>query len=162
MAVLIPKFGEDITKSKCRILVNSVNCKGISGKGVALDFKKSHPENHKEYNAYCKHGHLHPGEIFYYFGDATDEGHLVICNAAVKDHWKPPSQLAWVRSCIVGLAEFMASSEAPAIAIPPLGCGLGGLSYEKVLADIVYCFRHLECEVHLYGGKEHERIFEEL
>ncbi len=90
------------------------------------------------YEAHCKNGNLKPGTIFESFTDSTadesfDESfdHMIIF-AATKDHWRNPSKLEWVVSCLQSIAERIVETNTPSIAIPALGCGLGGLSWTVV------------------------------
>lgn len=107
-------------------LVNPVNCVGVMGAGLALEFKKRFPGMFRRYQHQCAVGMLRPGNIHFHF----DDMHRHILCATTKDHWKDPSKLEWVESCIETLARV-----GPIwgdIALPQLGCGKGGLSWTDV------------------------------
>ncbi|KKR00036.1 MAG: Appr-1-p processing domain protein [Candidatus Woesebacteria bacterium GW2011_GWB1_39_12] len=128
----------NIFDSDCDILVNTINCVGVMGKGVALECKKRFPQNFKEYWKACKDEQIHPGEIFIF-----QENGKTIINLATKNHWKNSSRLEWVEKGTIALARLLRASGGSTIAIPPLGCGNGNLKWqdvrpilEKYLSDI--------------------------
>ena len=82
----------DIFSSEMKTLVNTVNCVGVMGKGIALEFKKRYPKMYREYMAMCENGHIRPGKPYYY-EDA--EGNSVL-NFPTKDHWRSPSKLSYI------------------------------------------------------------------
>lgn len=130
----------DIFESGADLLVNPVNCKGIMGAGLALQFKKRFPENYAAYRQYCLEGKLKPGGTFVFES---------IVNLATKDDWRKPSQLEWIES---GLASLSTRSVLLAalfrnpytVALPALGCGHGGLKWEQVKPMIEIYFRRLK------------------
>ncbi len=129
---MIVKIG-DLFTSKCSTIVNTVNCVGVMGKGIALEFKKRYPEMFMDYVLKCDRGEVKPG-IPYYFQEESDYG---ILNFPTKDHWRSPSHLQYV---IDGLDWFVDNYEKlniKSIAFPPLGCGNGGLSWD-VVGPIMY------------------------
>lgn len=120
----------NIFEAEVESLVCPVNCVGVMGKGLALDFKKRFPFDAQYYEAYCKSGKLKPGRCCSSGSVATGR---TIIYAATKDHWRDPSALEWVRGCLEHIREvagdlWMLNS----IAIPALGCGLGGLTWAEV------------------------------
>ena len=84
----------DLFASGAVALVNTVNCVGVMGKGVALQFKSRFPENYVAYRDYCSRGGLRPGLIFPYYDDRAN---IWILNVATKDHWRNPSRIEWVK-----------------------------------------------------------------
>ena len=128
---------QDIFKSHCDCLVNPVNCLGISGKGLALAFKQKFPDNHDFYQEECQKGKFAIGKICaFYLG--TENQPLWIVNFPTKDHWKNPSTLEYIQSGLEALSDFLNSSPMGlrSIAVPALGCGLGGLQSETVIPMI--------------------------
>jgi O-acetyl-ADP-ribose deacetylase (regulator of RNase III) len=122
-------------------LVNPVNCVGVMGKGLALEFKKRFPKNFKAYELYCELGYLDPGETFNY-----EERDRFIINAATKNHWKGQSRIEYIRDCLNSIRVTLLQNNIESIAIPALGCGLGGLSwsevkplFDEILGDIDNC-----------------------
>lgn len=111
--------------------VNPVNCKGIMGKGLALDFKKRYPMNFILYKDICDQGKLKPGYV-YWTRDITTN--TTIINFATKDHWKDYSRSEWIDSGCMKLRQYLIDNphNIKDIAIPKLGCGLGGLDWSYV------------------------------
>jgi O-acetyl-ADP-ribose deacetylase (regulator of RNase III) len=131
----------DIFADDAEALVNPVNCFGVMGKGLALEFKQRFPKNFKAYELYCELRYLGPGGIFTH----EENGRLII-NAATKYHWRYPSSIQAVGACLQNIRNSIKLNEVKSIAIPALGCGLGGLDWNKVkplfeetLGDIEDC-----------------------
>lgn len=112
-------------------LVNTVNCVGFMGKGIALQFKQAFPENFKEYESACAAGDMVPGKMLIH-----DNGGLVnprwIINFPTKRHWRGNSRIEDIRSGLVALVADVRTLGIRSIAVPPLGCGLGGLQWSQV------------------------------
>ena len=124
---MIVKLG-NIFDSKCNTIVNTVNCVGVMGKGIALEFKKKYPEMYSDYSKKCDSGEVHPG-IPYIF---RNPGGVQIINFPTKDHWRSPSRLSYV---VRGLDWFIENYQfygISSVAFPPLGCGNGGLDWDTV------------------------------
>jgi O-acetyl-ADP-ribose deacetylase (regulator of RNase III) len=124
---IIFKTGDMFSELDLNCLVNTVNCVGVMGKGLALEFKKRYPNNYESYKLYCKNKLLKPGELFI----VGEDNNLWIVNFATKDHWKDPSQYEWIVKGLYSLKKILEDSNS-SIAIPPLGCGLGGLEWKRV------------------------------
>jgi O-acetyl-ADP-ribose deacetylase (regulator of RNase III) len=146
--------------SKADALVNTVNCKGIMGKGVALEFKKRFPFCFSPYKSACRKGILKPGDILYVKFDAApkitkgkaskaipgqqsffgppvncEEAPVqmpIIIHLATKDHWRGHSQLEWINKGMLALKKECTSKGLHSIAMPTPGCGLGGLRWLDV------------------------------
>ena len=118
-------------------LVNTVNTEGVMGKGLALQFKKAFPENFRSYERACKAGELMPGQV-----------HVVqrltsprfILNFPTKKHWRHPSKLEYIRDGLRDLIREVKALGIQSIAVPPLGCGNGGLEWAVVRPLIVEAF----------------------
>lgn len=111
-------------------LVNTVNTVGVMGKGIALQFKQAYPENFKAYARACDEGELKLGRMFVF-----DTGRLeprYIINFPTKKHWRAKSRLRDVESGLQDLREVIQELGIKSIAVPPLGCGNGGLSWADV------------------------------
>lgn len=131
-------FG-DITTSNADILVNTVNCVGVMGKGVALAFKNRWPSIMPRYQQLCRADSITPGTSLLL---PLPDGRMWAA-LATKDHWRYPSQLGWVRMGLLDLAERARNAGARSIAIPPPGCGNGGLDWrivEPILLDALAGF----------------------
>lgn len=149
----------DMFKDDAKTLVNTVNCVGVMGKGIALEFKRRYPQMYKEYMDLCKNEQIKPGKPYYY----TDLLGNSIINFPTKDHWNSPSRLSYI---VAGLEWFVESYESlgiQSIAFPPLGCGNGGLSWE-VVGPIMYKYlSKLPISVTIYApyGTKTEYLTEE-
>lgn len=117
----------DIFASDCEALVNPVNCVGVMGAGLAKQFKQRYPEMFSDYAAWCATGGMAPGSISLWSTEETPYVFLV----ATKDHWRDPSTLDYVKRCMDGLV-LCAPDLVESIAVPALGCGLGGLAWADV------------------------------
>jgi len=121
-------------------LVNTVNTDGVMGKGLALQFKKAFPESFAAYEHACKAGEVVPGRMHVVHRLASPR---FIINFPTKKHWRQPSKLTYIRE---GLGDLVAQVRAlgiQSIAIPPLGCGNGGLAWSDVKPLIVQAFEEL-------------------
>lgn len=115
----------DIFGADCA-LVNPVNCVGVMGAGLALQFKQRFPENFRAYQRACQLGRVKLGEVFVFGGDP------IIFNLPTKGHWREKSTLP---SVALGVKDLRAKSESlglEKVALPKVGCGLGGLPWETV------------------------------
>lgn len=121
----------NILAENVEAVVNTVNCVGIMGRGIALQFKNSFPENFKAYTAACKRNEVQPGRMFIYeTGRLTNPRYTV--NFPTKRHWKGKSRMEDVDAGLAALVEEIRARHIYSIAIPPLGSGLGGLDWKKV------------------------------
>lgn len=121
----------DILTQDAEALVNTVNCVGIMGRGLALQFKKAFPDNFKSYSVACKRKEVKPGRMFVYeTGQLTNPQYII--NFPTKRHWRDKSRMEDIDAGLVALAEEIRSHNFHSIAIPALGCGLGGLDWFEV------------------------------
>ncbi len=112
-------------------LVNSVNCVGVMGRGIALQFKNAFPENFKAYATACKRNEVQPGRMFVFeTGNLT--GPRYIINFPTKRHWRGKSRIEDIESGLVALAREIKERNIRSIALPPLASGLGGLEWREV------------------------------
>lgn len=121
-------------------LVNTVNTEGVMGKGLALQFKKAFPENFATYEKACSAGEVVPGRMHVVQRLASPR---FIINFPTKKHWRHPSKLEYVRDGLRDLTQQVQKLGITSIAIPPLGCGNGGLSWSDVKPLIVTAFEEL-------------------
>ena len=112
-------------------LVNTVNTVGVMGKGIALMFKEQFPDNFREYAAACKTGEVRLGEMF-----VTENSDFLgpkwIVNFPTKDHWRSRTRLEWIAQGMKALVRVIEERQIRSIAVPPLGCGNGGLNWRNV------------------------------
>lgn len=112
-------------------LVNTVNCVGVMGKGIALQFKQAFPENYEKYRQACARGEVRPGRMFV-FETGNLMGNKFIINFPTKQHWKGKSRIEDVDSGLDALVEVIRARGIKSVAVPPLGCGNGGLDWGVV------------------------------
>ena len=116
----------DILAEAADALVNTVNCVGVMGRGIALQFKRAFPDNFKAYAARCKRDQIQPGRVFV-FETGTIVPPRYIINFPTKRHWRGKSRLDDIEIGLESLAREIRARGIRSIAIPPLGSGLGGL-----------------------------------
>ena len=121
----------DILRAGTEAIVNPVNTVGVMGRGLALQFKRAFPANFRAYAAACKAGDVQPGRMFVF-----DTGELIapryIINFPTKRHWRENSRLEDIASGVATLVQEVRTRQIISIALPPLGCGLGGLQWTDV------------------------------
>ncbi len=116
----------DIFAEDAEALVNTVNCVGIMGRGVALQFKKVFPENFRAYTAACERGEVLPGRMFVFETGALTNPRFIV-NFPTKRHWRGNSRIEDIDAGLVDLARAIRTHGIRSVAVPPLGSGLGGL-----------------------------------
>lgn len=126
----------DILRADVEALVNTVNCVGIMGRGIALQFKNDFPENFKEYEAACAREEVQPGKMFVFETHTLTNPRFII-NFPTKRHWRGKSRIEDIDSGLKALVEEIRTRSIRSIAIPPLGSGLGGLNWADVRPRIV-------------------------
>jgi len=137
----------DILKSKAQTLVNTVNCVGIMGKGIALEFKKRFPKMFKDYLERCKRNEIHVGRPYIYKSLIGPQ----IVNFPTKDHWKSVSKVSDIEQGLDFLLAHYKEWGITSIAIPPLGCGNGQLEW-KVVGPLIYSrAKQMEIPVEIYA-----------
>lgn len=124
----------DMFEERTDAIVNTVNCVGVMGKGVALEFKRRWPKNFNEYKRLCDHKGLTPGKMFVFDNsDFLTEGHhRYLINFPTKQHWRSRSKIEYVKDGLVDFVEQVRELGITSVAMPPLGCGNGGLDWEDV------------------------------
>lgn len=131
----------NILEANADALVNTVNCVGIMGRGIALQFKNSYPRNFRLYEAACKRQEVQPGRMF-----VTETGELsprFIINFPTKRHWKGKSRMEDVEAGLIDLVRVVRELGIRSIAVPPLGAGLGGLDWAEVRPRIAAAMAQL-------------------
>lgn len=134
-SAIIYKSG-DLLREDAEALVNTVNCVGVMGRGIALQFKKAFPENNKIYAKACRNQEVQPGRMFVVeTGEFTNPKYII--NFPTKRHWKGKSRLEDIDAGLKDLKQVLLQRKIRSVAIPPLGAGLGGLDWADVKARIV-------------------------
>lgn len=121
----------NILESDAQALVNTVNTVGVMGKGIALQFRKAFPEMFEEYERLCKTNELQPGRMHVFDRGSTLAPRYII-NFPTKRHWKARSRLDDIVAGLDALVDELQSRRITSVAIPPLGCGHGGLDWAEV------------------------------
>jgi O-acetyl-ADP-ribose deacetylase (regulator of RNase III) len=122
----------NLLKAEAEALVNTVNTVGVMGKGIALMFKERFPENFETYARACKEETFQTGQLL-----VTETGELsgnprYVVNFPTKEHWRAKTRLEWIDSGLSELRKWILENNIRSIAIPPLGCGNGGLEWSVV------------------------------
>ena len=138
----------DILKADAEALVNTVNCVGVMGRGIALQFRKAFPENFKAYKSACDKKKLRPGTMLVYDLNRFQNPRYIV-NFPTKRHWKGKSKIEDIESGLEALVKEVTKCNIRSIAIPSLGCGLGGLSWNQVKPMIQKVFDALP-DVHVF------------
>jgi O-acetyl-ADP-ribose deacetylase (regulator of RNase III) len=134
-------------------LVNTVNTVGVMGKGVALQFKTAFPNNFKVYKQACEQGTLDVGKLLY-VKEETLSGSVWIVNFPTKKHWKGFSKYEYIEAGLKEMVRTISNYPIQSIALPPLGCGNGGLDWAQVKPMIEKYLRVLAIEVVVFEPNE--------
>lgn len=132
----------NLFKKNSEAIVNTVNCVGAMGRGIALQFKKAYPDNYKAYSLACKHKEVVPGKMFVFkTGEMFDPKFII--NFPTKRHWRGKSRIEDIELGLIDLRKVIVKNNIKSIAIPPLGSGLGGLNWNKVKSLIENALKSL-------------------
>lgn len=136
----------DIFKSPAQVLTNTVNCVGVMGKGVALEFKNRYPKMFGDYKSKCDLGEVKPGQPYLWEDDSAQ-----VLNFPTKRHWRDGSLLQDIEDGLKHLAGSYEKLGIQSIAMPALGCGLGGLKWSEVQPLIVKYLGNIpDLDVYVY------------
>jgi O-acetyl-ADP-ribose deacetylase (regulator of RNase III) len=136
--------------SSAEALVNTVNTVGVMGKGIALQFKQAFPHNFNSYKKACANGQLTTGCILAVKDSELLIGERLIINFPTKQHWKMPSRYEYVESGLIALVSYLRDSPVKSVAMPALGCGNGGLDWNKVKLMIEQHLAGLDMAIWVY------------
>lgn len=125
---MIKYSDSNVFNSGCDAIVNTINCVGFMGKGLALEFAYRYPELLNQYQEKCKNKEIQTGKIYYY-----QQGNQLIVNFPTKKDYKNPSKIIWIEEGLDDFIKTYKKYNIKKIAFPPLGCGNGGLNKEYVL-----------------------------
>jgi O-acetyl-ADP-ribose deacetylase (regulator of RNase III) len=133
-----------------KALAVPVNCLGVMGAGLALAVKQRFPEASEVYIQHCKQGLMKPGMVLF-----TSYNGFYFYFVATKNNWKNKSELSYVKNGITNLVKSLKFDKLKAVAIPALGCGLGGLSWSTVLPllENELIQSNLETTIYIYPPK---------
>ena len=156
---MIKYIDSNVFNANADAIVNTVNCVGFMGKGLAFEFSLRYPKLLEQYVEKCEKKEIKVGEIFYY----QDSDKLII-NFPTKNDYKFPSKLSWIESGLKNLVDTYKYYNIKVLAMPPLGCGYGGLNRKDVFELIEKYLGNLDIEVLVCldkinpEGKEYEMI----
>ncbi len=139
----------DLFKDDAVCKVCTVNCVGVMGKGIALEYKKRYPEMFLAYQKACREGGYAPGKPIF-IRNASTRGEL-ICNLPTKQHWMNPSKLEWVEDGLRHLANMSTALKLTSVAMTIPGTGNGGLSQKDVIPLMEKYLQPVACEFRVYG-----------
>lgn len=139
---MIERTQGDLLTADAAALVNTVNCAGVMGKGIALQFKKAFPENFKAYEAACRREEVKPGRMFVFETGQMFNPRYII-NFPTKRHWRGKSRYEDIESGLKALVREVRQRKIESIAVPPLGSGLGGLQWSRVKVMIEAAFEEI-------------------
>lgn len=154
------EYKGNLFASRAQCLVNTVNCVGVMGKGVALEFRHRFPEMFEEYRQACESGMLRPGQILPY-----RKGRPWVLNFAVKDDWKHPSRIEWVESCLDKFVANYRRLGIQSVAMPWLGAMNGRLDWNEVhslIRSYLSDLPDVSIELVEFDPHEPDPLFEEL
>lgn len=132
----------DLLRADAEALVNPVNCAGVMGKGLAAQFERAFPESFRSYRTACLRGDVAPGRM-HVFETGCPSSPRYIVHFPTKRHWRDKSRIEDVDAGLIALVDEVRRRGIRSIAVPPLGCGLGGLEWEHVPPRIEAAFAGL-------------------
>ena len=147
---MIREMSGNLLADDADALVNTVNTVGVMGKGIALQFKRAYPDMFRDYERAAKSGGLEIGRMHVWRTGALAAPRYII-NFPTKRHWRAPSRMADIEAGLADLVRVVRDLDISSIALPPLGCGNGGLNWSDVAPLIWAAFEQLPAvEVHVY------------
>lgn len=150
---MIETVGGNILEADTEAVINTVNCVGVMGRGIALQFKQAYPDNFQAYAKACDAERIRPGHMFIFStGQIVNPKYII--NFPTKRHWKGKSRIEDINTGLIALVAEIRRLGIQSIAIPPLGCGNGGLDWREVESRIHAVFAGLpEIRVLLFAPR---------
>src|SRR5699024_9447357 len=139
----------NLLEDSADVYVNTVNTVGVMGKGIALQFKQDFTDVYKQYAKDCKAGKVQIRKMHVVSVEGLTNPEYII-HFPTKEHWRNPSKLSYIKEGLNDLVSVLQSLDIKSIALPPLGCGNGGLDWSVVRPLIVDAFQDLPIDIHLY------------
>lgn len=151
----------NIFNTKAQTIVNTVNCVGVMGKGIALVFKLRYPELFDKYSELCRQKLIQPGKLWIY---KSDENVPWVLNFPTKFHWKYPSKIEYIESGLTKFVDTYEQKGITSIAFPMLGTHNGGLDKEEVRSLMLkYLSRcNIPIEIYDYDPNASDDLFEQF
>lgn len=154
----------NIFTSQCQTLVNTVNCDGVMGAGIALEFKLRHPEMFEKYVEHCQNGRIAIGKLWIYKPPANSKEQRWVLNFPTKLHWKNPSKVEYLEFGLEKFVQTYHSRGIESIAFPVLGSMNGGLTEEESLSVMQEYLREcaIPVEVYRYDPQAVDDLYEDF
>lgn len=146
---MIQSVTGNLLESTAHAYVNAVNTVGVMGKGIALQFKQAFPDVFKQYAKDCKHGKVQVGKM-HVIEVVNFTSPRYIINFPTKEHWRNPSKMIDIEVGLADLVRVIQHYDIQSLALPPLGCGNGGLDWQEVRPKIMAALAPLGIDVYLY------------
>lgn len=143
---MIREMSGDLLGVPAEALVNPVNTVGVMGKGLALEFRRVYPEMYEAYREAARNGELEVGRMWVWEVEGVGlrlGGPRWVINFPTKKDWREASRMEWIEEGLVNLIEVVDELGIGVVAVPALGCGLGGLAWEDVRAATMKAFEGL-------------------
>src|SRR5690606_19804157 len=151
----------NLLNAETQAIVNTVNTVGVMGKGIALQFKERFPQNYKAYADACKKGLVVIGKMFVFNESDLLNENKIIVNFPTKEEWYRKSQYSYIEEGLKDLVRVIRDNNIKSISIPPLGCGNGGLTWDKVKDMMTKYLGDLD-DVEVFVYQPNEKIKEIL
>ena len=145
-AMIKYRYNENIFNSKSMTIVNTVNCVGVMGAGIAKEFKLRFPEMFKDYVKKCNANEIRIGKLDIY----KINNQKIIINFPTKDHWKYPSKMEYIKKGLEHFVQNYKSWNITSVAFPQLGCGKGGLKWKDVKHLMEEYLTDLDINIEVY------------
>jgi O-acetyl-ADP-ribose deacetylase (regulator of RNase III) len=140
----------NLLEDPAEALVNTVNTVGVMGKGIALQFKNAFSENYRRYRDACAGGKFRTGQLLVVRDVNLLYGEKLIINFPTKEDWKNPSRYEYIESGLSMLAAWLKENPVSSLAMPALGCGNGGLEWERIKKMITWQLGSLPVNIAVY------------
>lgn len=140
----------NLLESDAEALVNTVNTVGVMGKGIALQFKNTFPNNFRVYQKACKNNEIQVGKLLITEEESLLLGNKIIINFPTKTNWRLPSEFSYIENGLIELVNEIKERKIKSIAIPPLGAGNGGLDWSKVKLILEKYLADVDCQIYIY------------
>lgn len=150
----------DLFDSSTQTLTNTVNTVGIMGAGIAKQFKARFPAMFQDYKARCGRKEIQTGEPYLWKG-ANGDGTWVL-NFPTKRHWRGNSKIEWIEQGLVFLMNHYREWNIRSLAMPALGCSLGGLNWDQVKPLMVRYLEQMDIPVEIYEPRRHPMLHKEV
>ena len=150
----------NLFNSRAQAYVNTVNCVGAMGKGIALEFRRRYPAMFDQYKKDCQEKKVVPGRILSY-----PQGDKLILNFAIKDDWKQPSKIEWIESTLKQFVAWYRNKGIKSVAFPWMGAMNGGLPFgliQSTMREHLKNLSDIEVEVYTFDPDESDELFEAL